>query len=66
VVDWYCMYKRNGKSVDHLLLHCKVSCVLRNAFFSRFGLSWVLLSRMVDFFACWWMGGSSQNAIVRK
>lgn len=66
VVDWYYMCKRNEESVNHLLLHCEVACALRNAFFSRFGLSWVLPSRLVDFFACWWMGGSSQNAVVTK
>jgi len=22
VVDWYCLCKRNGESVDHLLLYC--------------------------------------------
>lgn len=25
VVDWYCMYKRCGETIDHLLLHCKVT-----------------------------------------
>jgi hypothetical protein len=39
VVDRCCMSKRNGESVDHLLLHYKVACALWNAFFSRFGLS---------------------------
>jgi hypothetical protein len=24
VVDWYCMYKKSGKSIDHLL-HCEVA-----------------------------------------
>jgi len=36
------------------------------SFFSRFGLSWVMPDRVVDLFACWWMGGSSQSVVVWK
>jgi hypothetical protein len=39
VIDRCCMCKKNGESVDHLLLHCEVACVLWNAIFSRFSLS---------------------------
>jgi hypothetical protein len=31
VVNWCCLCKLNGKSVDHLLLHCEVPCSLWNA-----------------------------------
>jgi len=24
VIEWYCMCKKNGESIDHLLLHCEV------------------------------------------
>ena len=34
MVDKYCMYRRNGESVDHLLLHCEVVGALWDAFFS--------------------------------
>jgi hypothetical protein len=37
VIDRCCLYKRNGDSMDHHLLHCKVACALRNAFSSCFG-----------------------------
>jgi hypothetical protein len=47
------MGKKNGEYVDHLLLHCEVACVLWNAIFSRFSLSWVMPRRVVDLFACW-------------
>lgn len=33
VVDW-CLYRRNGESVDHLLLHCDVGCAIWNVFFN--------------------------------
>jgi hypothetical protein len=29
-------------------------------------LLWVMPSRVVDLFACWWTGGSPQNAVVWK
>jgi hypothetical protein len=38
IVRW-CMCKKNGESVDHLLLHCDAACVLWNAIFSRLSLS---------------------------
>jgi hypothetical protein len=25
VTEWYCMCKKSGKSIDHLLLHCEVA-----------------------------------------
>jgi hypothetical protein len=40
MVDSCCMCKRNGESVNHILLHCEVVVALWDAFFSRFGLSW--------------------------
>lgn len=33
VVDG-CFHKRNGESVDHILLYCEVSCALWNAIFT--------------------------------
>jgi hypothetical protein len=34
VVEWCCMCKNNGESVDHLLLHCEIAGSLWNAIFS--------------------------------
>jgi hypothetical protein len=53
VVDWFYMYKKNGESVDNLLLHCEIACAIWNPFFNRFGLSWVMPRRVVDLFSCW-------------
>lgn len=36
VIDMCCMCKRNGDSVDHLLLHCEVACVIWNVVFFLF------------------------------
>ncbi len=35
-------------------------------FFSRFGLSWVMPRLVVDLYACWWIAGSTRNAVVGK
>jgi len=66
VIDRFCMCKMNWESVDHLLLHCEVARALWNAIFCRFSLSWVMLLRVVDLFACWWTGGRSRSAVVWK
>jgi hypothetical protein len=66
VIDRCCMCKKNWESVDHLLLHYEVTCLLWNAIFSRFSLSWVMPRRVVDLFACWWTGGRSQSVVVWK
>jgi hypothetical protein len=57
------MCERDGKSVDHLL-HYEVACALWNAFFNCFRLSWVMPRRVVDLYACWWTGGSTQSTAV--
>jgi hypothetical protein len=66
VIDRCYMCKKNGESVDYLLLRCDAACVLWNAIFSRFSLSWVMPRRVVDLFACWWRSGRSQSAVVWK
>jgi len=31
-----------------------------------FGLSWVILRRVVDLYACWWIVGSARSGAVCK
>jgi hypothetical protein len=40
--------------MDYLLPHYEVACVIWNAFFSQFELSWVMPKQVVDLYA-WWM-----------
>jgi hypothetical protein len=61
---WLC--ESDGESVDHLLLHCGAARALWNAFFSKFGLCWVMPSTVKDLYASWWTGGRSRSAIVWK
>jgi hypothetical protein len=66
VIDRCCMCKKNWESEDHLLLHCEVACILWNALFSHFSLSWIMSRRVVDLFVCWWTSRRSQSAVVCK
>jgi hypothetical protein len=66
VIDRCCMCKKNEEFVYHLLLHCNVACVLWNAIFSRFSLSWVMPNRVGDLFVCWWTVGRFRSAVVWK
>jgi hypothetical protein len=60
---WLC--ESDGESVD-LLLHCGAARALWDAFFTRFGLCWVMLSTVRDLYASWWTGGRSRSAVVWK
>jgi hypothetical protein len=42
VVKWCCMCKKNGKSIDHLLLHCDVARDIWSYFLNLFGVEWVM------------------------
>jgi hypothetical protein len=53
IVDRCYLCKRDGETVDHLLLHCDMASTLWNHVFSRFGMSWVMPRRVVNLFSCW-------------
>ena len=46
---WLCELEE--ESVDHLLLHCVAASALWNAFFTRFGLSWVMPCSVKELYA---------------
>jgi hypothetical protein len=66
IVDRCCLCKRDGESVDHILLHCDVASALWNNIFSRFGISWVMPRRVIDLLAGWWKSGRPQSATIWK
>jgi hypothetical protein len=66
IVDRCYLCKRDGETVDHLLLHCDVASTLWNHVVSRFGMSWVMPRRVVNLFACWWKAGKSRSTAVWK
>jgi hypothetical protein len=45
---------------------CGVANALWSAFFSRFGLCWVMSGSVRELFACWWTGGRLRSAMVWK
>ena len=53
-VDWCIMCRSNGKTVDHLLLHCEKAYRLCTLVFRSFGFSWVLPRSIADTLFGWW------------
>ena len=53
VMDWCCMCKKCGESVDHLLLHCPIAFELWKMAFCFFGLQWVMPKRAIEISAAW-------------
>ena len=60
------MCKKDEESIDYLLLHCESAQFLWDAFFSGFGLAWVMPRGVADLLHCWWSGGRSRSAMVWK
>ena len=53
LVDWCCLCKEDGETIDHLFLHCKVARELWNFVFNLFGMSWVMPRKVVELLSCW-------------
>jgi hypothetical protein len=67
MMDKCCMCKRSGEFVDHFSLHCDVASAIWSAFFSRFGLSLVMPTHIVDhLFNCRWSSSRPRSAVVWK
>jgi hypothetical protein len=66
VINRCCMCKRDGESVDHLLIQGDVASALWSAIFSRFRLAWVMPRRVLDLCASWWSSGRTRSTIVWK
>ena len=50
ILDWCCMCKKCGETVDHLLLHCPIALELWNVVFCLFGLHWVMPMTVIHMF----------------
>ena len=63
IMDWCCLCKCDGESVDHLLLHCGEVFRLWSFAFRSFGVLWVLPKRVVDLLVGWrnWLRKHSSN-----
>ena len=64
VVDWCCMCKRSGESINHLFLNCEVARALWSVLFALFDVKWVMNGRVSDLLACW--KGQRGNKMVME
>jgi len=53
VIEWCCMCKKNGESIDHLLLHCKVVRDLWSYILVLFGVEWVMPRTVLEVLTSW-------------
>ena len=60
ILDWCCMCKRNGKSVDHLLIHCSIAFDLWSMVFTLIGIHWLCRKQ---WWSCWLVGKESWGGI---
>jgi hypothetical protein len=65
IIDWCCMCKQSGESVDHLLLHCSLARELWSMVFVLFGVHWVMPCHVLHLRAGW-QGrfGNHRNMVV--
>ena len=60
VIYWYCMCKRAGETINHLLLHCPIGRELCSMMCTLFWVSWVMPKDVVELLAS--LGRQVQNA----
>jgi hypothetical protein len=53
VIEWCCMCKKNGESIDHLLLHCEVARDLWSYILVLFGVEWVMQRTVLELLTSW-------------
>ena len=53
LVNWCCLRKNDGESIDHLFIHCSLAKQLWDMFLTLFGVHWVMPQKLQDLIACW-------------
>jgi hypothetical protein len=53
VIEWCCLCKKSGESIDHLLLHCEVARDLWSYILILFGVVWVMPRTVLEFLNSW-------------
>jgi len=53
VIEWCCMCKKSGESIEHLLLHCEVGCDLWSYILTLFGVEWVMPRMVLELLTSW-------------
>ena len=62
LIDWCCMCKASGESIDHLFLHCPIARDLWSLAFSAFGVWWVMPCHILAILQCWSTGFRSHRS----
>jgi hypothetical protein len=53
VIEWCCMCKKSGESIEHLLLHCEVAHDLWSYILTLFGVEWVMPRMVLELLTSW-------------
>jgi hypothetical protein len=53
VMEWCCLCKKSGESIDHLLLHCEVAQALWSYILILFGVEWVMPRTVLELLKSW-------------
>jgi hypothetical protein len=53
VIEWCCMCKKSGETIDHLLLHCEVAHDLWSHILTFFEVEWVMPQTMLELLTSW-------------
>ena len=66
-MDWCCMCKSNGKSVDRLLLHCPIAKELWDMLLCLLEVSWTMPHSVCDTLESWQgIVGTSQICVANS
>jgi hypothetical protein len=64
VMEWCCMCKKSGESIDHLPLHCEVAIEVWNMVCQLFGVTWVMPGKLKECLGSW-RGQKGNSAIIQ-
>ncbi len=53
LVNWCCLCKVDGESIDHLFIHCYLAKQLWDMILTLFGVHWVMPQKLQDLITCW-------------
>jgi len=53
VIEWCCLCKKSGESIDHLLLHCEITRDLWSYILTLFGVEWVMSRSVLELLNSW-------------
>jgi hypothetical protein len=53
VMEWCCLCKKSGESIDHLLLHCEVARALWSYVLILFGVEWIMPRTVLELLNSW-------------